>query len=72
VESDNARPALRVLYTADSLFKQKQYVLSNKGNKELRLPVPRNTDTQGYATRAIFPAGDTVSNWWHMQHAFCK
>jgi len=63
VESDNARPSLRVLCTADSLFKQKQYVLGNIGNKVLRLPVPKNTDPQRYATRATFPAGDTVPDW---------
>jgi len=61
-ESNNALPALRVLYTADSLFKQKQYVLSNKGNKVLRLPVPRNTDPQRYAIRATYPGGEIVSD----------
>jgi len=72
VESDKARPSLRVLYTSDSLFKQKQCVPSNKGNKVLRLSVRRNRDTQRYVTSATFPAGDTVSDWWNMQHAFCK
>jgi hypothetical protein len=61
-ESDNARPAIRVLYTADSLFKQKQYVLSNKENKVLLLSVPRNTDPQRYAIRATYPAGEIMSD----------
>ena len=62
MESDNARPALRVSYTADSLFKQKQFVLSNKGNKVLLLPVPRNTELHRYDIRATFSGGDTLSD----------
>jgi hypothetical protein len=62
VESDNARPALRGLYTAVSLFKQKQYVLSGNENKVPRLPAPSNIGLQHCAKRVIFPAGDSLSD----------
>jgi hypothetical protein len=59
VESDNVRPALWGLYTAVSLFKQTQYVLSGNENKVPRLPVPRNIGLQRCARRVIVPTGDS-------------